>query len=100
MLSAGICWARQSVTALRSRGFELMSPPPMRAAVTTSRISLVQARPRAASVAPFLRLIVAHLEWPLMSEGDSLALDLERGKARGWKPCALPVVGGLWSGRR
>src|SRR5690348_6069046 len=69
MLSAGICWARQSITALRRRGFEFTSPPPMRAAVTTSRMSLVQARPRAASVAPFLRLIVAHLEWPLMLGG-------------------------------
>src|SRR6478752_6411632 len=38
----------------------------MRAAVTTSRMSLVQMRPRAWSVAPFLRLIVAHFEWPLM----------------------------------
>src|SRR5690349_18918324 len=54
------------MTALRKRGFELASPPPIRAAVTTSRMSLVQARPRAASVAPFLRLIDAHFEWPLM----------------------------------
>jgi hypothetical protein len=62
MLSAGICWPRASATALRKRGLALGSPPPMRAAVTISRMSLVRPLPRAASVAPFFRLMVAHLE--------------------------------------
>jgi hypothetical protein len=51
-------------TARRSRGLELGSPPPIRAAVTISRISLVKTLPRLASAAPFFRLIVDHLEWP------------------------------------
>ena len=52
--------------ALRRRGLPSGSPPPMRAAVVTSRISFVKTLPRAASIAPFFRLIVAHFEWPLM----------------------------------
>ncbi len=38
------------------------SPPPSRAATSTWRISLAKSLPRALSVAPFLCLIVAHLE--------------------------------------
>src|SRR5690606_6712281 len=66
MLSAGICCALASATALRSRGLPSTSPPPMRAAVVISLISLVKILPRTASLAPFFRLIVAHLEWPLI----------------------------------
>src|ERR1017187_9662010 len=50
--------------AVRRRGFESGSPPPTRAAMVISRITLVKARPRLASVAAFLCLIVAHLECP------------------------------------
>src|SRR6185503_7060803 len=66
MLSLGICCALASAIALRSRKLPLGSPPPMRAAVTSSRMRRVNTLPRAASVAPFLRLIVAHFEWPLI----------------------------------
>ena len=39
----------------------------MRAAVAISRISFVKILPRLASAAPFLRLMVDHLEWPDMA---------------------------------
>src|SRR5690348_8334393 len=61
--------------AVRSRGLESGSPPPTRAAMVISRISLVKMRPRLASVAAFLCLIVAHLECPDISR---LALSLEK----------------------
>src|SRR5262249_23518506 len=50
------------------RGFVFGSPPPVRAAMVNSRISLVNARPRFASVAAFLCLIVAHFECPDMHQ--------------------------------
>src|SRR5713226_6023616 len=53
--------------AVRKRGLELGSPPPMRAAMEISRMILVKARPRFASVAAFLCLIVAHFECPDMT---------------------------------
>jgi len=40
---------------------EFGSPPAMRAAMLISRMMRVNTRPRFASVAPFLCLIVAHL---------------------------------------
>ena len=52
------------------------SPPPSRAATSTWRISLAKSLPRALSAAPFLCLIVAHLEWP-----DIDCCDLLRGTA-------------------
>ena len=42
-------------------------PTPSLAAVAISRISFVKTLPRFASAAPFLRLMVAHLEWPDMA---------------------------------
>src|SRR6266851_3959223 len=53
--------------AVRRRGFVLGSPPPMRAAMLISRMIRVKTRPRFASVAPFLCLIVAHFECPDMT---------------------------------
>src|SRR5207244_4489863 len=50
--------------AVRRRGLEFGSPPPMRAAMVISRMIRVKARPRFASVAAFLCLIVAHFECP------------------------------------
>jgi hypothetical protein len=40
--------------AVRSRGFEFASPPPIRAAMVISRMIRVKTRPRFASVAAFL----------------------------------------------
>ena len=66
--------------AERRRGLESGSPPPTRAAMVISRITLVKVRPRLASVAAFLCLIVAHLECPDIS---CLALSLENLRAHG-----------------
>src|SRR5215510_6144596 len=64
MLSAGMFEALALSTAVRRRGLLPGSPPPMRAAIVISRISLVKSLPRLASSAPFLCLIVCHLECP------------------------------------
>src|SRR5437588_1638008 len=79
MLSAGIFSALAAATALRSRGFFSGSPPDF-AAMVISLIRRVKILPRLASRAPFLCLIVAHLEWPdivhqpLVSTSDSLII--------------------------
>ena len=52
-------------TAVRNVGFASTSPPPL-AATSIWRASLANSLPRALSAAPFLCLIVAHLEWPDM----------------------------------
>ena len=53
-------------TAARKRGLALTSPPPILAAVTSSRINLVKILPRCASCAALRCLILAHLLWPAM----------------------------------
>src|SRR5262247_4758071 len=50
-----------------SVGLPAGSPPPVRAATSTFLISLAKSLPRLASTTAFLCLVVAHLEWPLMS---------------------------------
>src|SRR4029453_13539271 len=64
MLSAGMLTAFASSIAFRRRGFDSADPPPSRADIVISRISFVNRRPRFASAAPFLCLIVLHLLWP------------------------------------
>src|SRR5579875_4232041 len=71
MLSAGMFSAFAAATAVRRRGFASGSPPPDRAAIVISLISRVKILPRFASSAPFLCLIVAHLEWPDMATSSS-----------------------------
>src|SRR6202050_5021873 len=66
ILSAGMFSALAAATAPRSRGLASGSPPPWRAAMVISLIRRVNIFPRLASSAPFLCLIVAHLEWPDM----------------------------------
>src|SRR5512147_1722769 len=78
MLSAGMFAALALSNTVRRRGLESGSPPPTRAAIVISRISLVKTLPRFASSAPFLCLIVCHLECPdivllLRGLGRSLA---------------------------
>src|SRR5688572_28858599 len=97
MLSAGICLAFASAMALRRRAFASGSPPPMRAAVVISLTSLVNTLPRTASLAPFCRLMVAHLEWPLMP--PRLATDPAQAKPRGmWAARTSPPGVGALSG--
>src|ERR1700748_283517 len=63
MLSCGMFSALAARIAVRSRGWPSGSPPP-RAAMEISLIRRVKILPRLASSAPFLCLMVAHLEWP------------------------------------
>src|ERR1700681_1667329 len=67
MFSLGIFSFLPARIAVRRRGLELGSPPPMRAAMVISRMTRVNTRPRLASVAAFLCLIVAHFECPDMT---------------------------------
>src|SRR5271169_6270875 len=64
MLSAGMFSDLAARIAVRRRGLESGSPPLMRAATLISLMILVKILPRRASAAPFLCLMVAHLEWP------------------------------------
>src|SRR5438876_6702089 len=64
IVSDGILEFLAVVTAVRRRGFASGSPPPIRAAEVSSRMSLVNALPRRASTTAFLCLIEAHLECP------------------------------------
>ena len=64
MVSSGIELSRAFWYMVRSVGLASRSPPPSRAATSTWRISLAKTLARFASVAAFLCLIVAHLEWP------------------------------------
>src|SRR5216684_4111503 len=66
-LSPGMFAALAARIAVRRRGLVFGSPPPMRAAMLISRMIRVNTRPRFASVAPFLCLIVAHFECPDMT---------------------------------
>src|SRR5262249_7832413 len=67
ILSLGMFSFLAARIAVRRRGLEFGSPPPMREAMVSSRIRRVKTRPRLASVAAFLCLIVAHLECPDMT---------------------------------
>src|SRR5262245_12560733 len=69
MLAAGMFTDLAAWIAERSRGLASASPPPCRAAMVISLMYLENSLPRAWSVAAFLRLMVAHLEWPDM-EGE------------------------------
>src|SRR5205823_13087731 len=64
ILSAAILTPCASWIALRNRGLPSASPPPIHAAIVISLMSLVNMRPRLASMAPFLCLMLCHLEWP------------------------------------
>src|SRR5580658_8280692 len=68
MLSAGMFSALAAAMAERRRGLPSGSPPPERAAMVISLMMRVKILPRLASRAPFLCLIVAHLEWPDINE--------------------------------
>src|SRR5215470_11175971 len=74
MFSRGMLLAFASATMVRSRGFVSASPPPFRAATVSSLMMRVKILPRLASAAPFLCLMVCHLEWP-----DMVLLAFESG---------------------
>src|SRR3954464_12957068 len=66
MVSLGMFASRAARSAVRSRALCSGSPPPLRAATVTSRMSLVKRTPLVAPIASFLRLIFVHLLWPDM----------------------------------
>src|SRR5579871_2519290 len=66
MLSAGMLTDFASAMIVRRRGLLSASPPPLRAATVSSLMMRVKILPRLASAAPFLCLIVCHLECPDM----------------------------------
>jgi hypothetical protein len=68
MFSLGMFTARAESMASRRRGFPLGSPPPAFAATVISRMILVQADARRASVTAFFRLICFHLLCPAIAE--------------------------------
>ena len=74
MLSWGMFSAFAANIAERSRGLPSGSPPPFFAAMEISLIRRVNILPRLASSAPFLCLIVAHLEWPDMRTSAGIEL--------------------------
>src|SRR5205814_7446207 len=85
MLSAGMFSALAAAMAVRKRGL-VSGSPPFFAAIEISLIRRVKALPRLASSAPFLCLIVAHLEWPdiarprvdFLSRAQKLAFRMQR----------------------
>src|SRR5271157_2522039 len=77
MLSAGMFSALAATIAVRRRGF-VSGSPPLFAAIAISLMRRVKILPRLASSAPFLCLIVAHLEWPDMGIPPSKELKLRR----------------------
>src|SRR4051812_44057824 len=87
MLSAGMLASRAASTAERRRALWSGSPPPLRAATVTSRMSLVKSTPLVAPIASFLRLILVHRLWP-----DMAAL-LCKGSARSNTPPGLDPDG-------
>src|ERR1700733_1360324 len=58
--------------ASHSVGLPSGSPPPVRAATSMFLISRANSLPRLASMAAFLCLVVAHLEWPLITSSVKL----------------------------
>src|SRR5665213_566700 len=69
MLAAGMLAALARSIARRKLKF-MSGSVPARAAMAMALPSLVNTAPRAASLAPFWRLIVDHLLWPLILSGS------------------------------
>src|SRR2546423_9871047 len=67
MVSFGMFASRAARTAERRRALWSGSPPPLRAATVTSRISLVKSAPLLAPIASFFRLILVHRLCPDMA---------------------------------
>src|SRR4051794_7379807 len=82
MLSAGMpsCFGR--CPTRRRREMVFGAPPPPPAAARNLRGSLVKSWPRLASVASFLRLIVAHLECPDILAALLLAPEYKKHRPR------------------
>src|SRR4028119_1115920 len=82
ILSAGTDNRLAPEMASARRGLPAGSPPPVLAATSMVLISLANSLPRLASIAPFLCLVVAHLECPLTSPSPSPVVRTARGRGR------------------
>src|SRR5580692_285411 len=91
--SLGILAPLAARMAVRSRGFDAGSPPPMRAAMLISRMMRVNTRPRFASVAPFLCLMVAHFECPDISHPSLSCLTAKRPYIGNFAPAVRAEAG-------
>ena len=95
MVSIGTEASRAFWNIVRSVGLASRSPPPSRAATSTWRISLAKSLPRALSAAPFLCLIVAHLEWPdiglltIVAIEEQLVEPAGRRDSSGWNAATM-----------
>src|SRR5678815_1006187 len=67
IVSLGMFTPRALSTAARSRGLPLMSPPPSRAEIVSSLMTLVHSFDFLESEASFLCLILDHRLWPDMT---------------------------------
>src|SRR4029079_16164472 len=67
MVSLGMLTSRALSTAVRRRGLPLMSPPPSRAEIVSSLMTLVQSFDFLESEASFLCLILDQRLWPDMT---------------------------------
>src|SRR4051812_10991454 len=86
---------RAASTAARSRGLEAGSGRPERAAVVSSRISLVKILARFLSCAPLRYMMFLNCEWPAISIPGSESVEYRgRGARCGHQPI-LSVRGGL-----
>src|SRR5579885_2657755 len=94
MFSLGMFSFLAARMAVRKRGLELGSPPPMREAIVISRIRRVKTRPRFASVAAFLCLIVAHFECPDITRSFSLNPKLAPAASAAGRACGNPSARG------
>src|SRR6516164_6840598 len=81
MLSAGMFSALAAAMAVRKRGL-VSGSPPFLAAMEISLMRRVKILPRLASSAPFLCLMVAHLEWPDIGIPHIKELELRRIRPR------------------
>src|SRR6188474_3982447 len=93
MFSRGMLLALASATIVRRRGFMSGSPPPARAATVSSLIRRVKTLPRFASAAPFLCLMVCHLEWPDMVKTPGNTRKMDRSFYHGLSGENDPHVG-------
>src|SRR3954471_10747129 len=101
MLSAGMLTDLASAMIVRSRGLLSASPPPFLAATVSSLMMRVKILPRLASAAPFLCLIVCHLEWPDMAKTPEKSKEKDLRCYHDRRGTNRPApAGAIWSGTR
>src|SRR5262245_21993754 len=101
IVSLGMLTMRALSTAVRRRGLPLMSPPPSRAEMVSSLITLVHIFDFLASEASFLCLILDHRLWPdmelsyhrLPQPGGSGRPVARGGRQRRPVPCVAAIAG-------